>query len=188
MCVYRQIGICFSNCGLASCFSIPQMGDAFKETIRFCVIKIAMRLWEEMALRLHIGEKIGDAFMKKFYVAFIKRVRCVYRKGIRMQLASPGNSPWVRELFRLGLDIMEPFSCSYSFWLAKEKLVVVPLFDRVLKDWFLILVFACKSWRLLYFRVWDVCLVLSWVCFMGCLWWGPESDCLVGLWFCHPTS
>ena len=27
----------------------------------------------------------------------------------------------VRELFRLGLDVMEPFSCSYSLLLGKEK-------------------------------------------------------------------
>ena len=31
-------------CGFASCFYVPQLGDAFKETIRFCVIKITMRL------------------------------------------------------------------------------------------------------------------------------------------------
>ena len=43
----------------------------------------------------------------------------------------------VRELFRLGLVVMEPFSCSYSLLLGKgKKLVVVPMFDRVHKDWF----------------------------------------------------
>ena len=42
----------------------------------------------------------------------------------------------VRELFRLGLDVMEPFSCSYSLCLAREKMVVVPVFNRVRKDWF----------------------------------------------------
>ena len=42
----------------------------------------------------------------------------------------------VRELFRLGLDVMEPFSCSYSLCLAREKVVVVPVFNRVRKDWF----------------------------------------------------
>ena len=42
----------------------------------------------------------------------------------------------VRELFRLGLVVMEPFSCSYSLLLGKEKMVVVPIFDRVHKDWF----------------------------------------------------
>ena len=42
----------------------------------------------------------------------------------------------VRELFRLGLDVMELFSCSYSLCLAREKVVVVPVFNRVRKDWF----------------------------------------------------
>ena len=44
VCVYSQIGICFSNYGLASCVSTPQMGDAFKKNLWFCVIKITMRL------------------------------------------------------------------------------------------------------------------------------------------------
>ena len=35
VCVYRQIGICVSNYGLASCFSIPQMGNAFVKQIPF---------------------------------------------------------------------------------------------------------------------------------------------------------
>ena len=30
--------------GLQVTFSVPQLGDAFEETIRFCVIKITMRL------------------------------------------------------------------------------------------------------------------------------------------------
>ena len=43
----------------------------------------------------------------------------------------------VGELFRLGLDVMELFSCSYSLCLAREKgIVVVPVFNRVRKDWF----------------------------------------------------
>ena len=43
----------------------------------------------------------------------------------------------VGELFRLGLDVMELFSCSYSLCLAREKVVVVvPVFNRVRKDWF----------------------------------------------------
>ena len=70
--MYIQIVVCFSNCGLASCFSVPQLGDAFKETIRFCVIKITMRL-KKMALRLLIDENIGDAFII-FYVAFIRKI------------------------------------------------------------------------------------------------------------------
>ena len=65
-------------CGFASCFSVPQLGDAFKEILRFCVIKITMRL-KKMALRLHIDKNIGDAFIT-FYVAFIRRLRCVYEE------------------------------------------------------------------------------------------------------------
>ena len=41
------------------------MGDAFKERIMLYFIKITVRLWKEMALRLHIEEKFGDAFKKK---------------------------------------------------------------------------------------------------------------------------
>ena len=76
-----------------------------------------------MALRLHIEKK---------------NWRCVYRTGKKKCNLTPlVVLVVVRELFRLGLDVMEPFSCSYSlFCLAREKLVVVPMFDRVHKDWF----------------------------------------------------
>ena len=33
-----------------------------------------------MALRLHMDKNIGDAFIT-FYVAFIRRLRCVYEKN-----------------------------------------------------------------------------------------------------------
>ena len=89
-----------------------------------------------MALGLHIEKKIGDAFIT-FYVAFIRRLRCVYRnRKQKCNLPPLVILVVVRELFRLGLDVMEPFSCSYSLLLGKEKMVVVPIFDRVHKDWF----------------------------------------------------
>ena len=53
-----------------------------------------------------------------------------------MQLAPPGYSPWVRELSKLGLDIMEPFLAPIPFVWQGKKMVVVPIFDRVHKDWF----------------------------------------------------
>ena len=82
------------------------------------------------------GEKIGDAFIT-FYVAFIRRLRCVYRnRKQKCNLPPLVILVVVRELFRLGLDVMEPFSCSYSLLLGKEEMVVVPMFDRVRKDWF----------------------------------------------------
>ena len=54
---------------------------------------------KKMALRLHMDKNIGDAFIT-FYVAFMRRLRCVYEKnGVafiereeKMQLAPPGNS------------------------------------------------------------------------------------------------
>ena len=56
---------------------------------------------KKMALRLHMDKNIGDAFIT-FYVAFIRRLRCVYEKkkiGVafiereeKMQLAPPDNS------------------------------------------------------------------------------------------------
>ena len=84
----------------------------------------------------HGEKKIGDAFIT-FYVAFIRRLRCVYRnRKKKCNLPPLVILVVVRELFRLGLDVMEPFSCSYSLCLARGKVVVVPVFNRVRKDWF----------------------------------------------------
>ena len=44
---------------------------------------------KEMALRLHIEEKFGDAFIKKNDVAFTIRLRCVYRKGKKNATCPP---------------------------------------------------------------------------------------------------
>ena len=50
-------------------------------------------------------------------------------------------------------------------------------------------VFACGSWRLLCFQVWDISMSSRDVfVFMGCLWGGPGSDFLVLLWSCPPNS
>ena len=69
----------------------------------------------------HREKKIGDAFIT-FYVAFIRRLRCVYRnRKQKCNLPPLVILVVVRELFRLGLDVMEPFSCSYSLCLAREK-------------------------------------------------------------------
>ena len=77
-----------------------------------------------MALRLHMDKNIGDAFIT-FYVAFIRRLRCVYGKKIGVafiEREEKCNLPpliiliVVGELFRLSLDVMEPFSCSHSLF------------------------------------------------------------------------
>ena len=77
-----------------------------------------------MALRLHIDKNIGDAFIT-FYVAFIRRLRCVYGKkfGVAfIEREEKCNLPpliiliVVGELFRLSLDVMEPFSGSHSLF------------------------------------------------------------------------
>ena len=79
---------------------------------------------KKMALRLHMDKNIGDAFIT-FYVAFIRRLRCVYKKIMgdafiereeKCNLLPLVILIVVRELFRLGLDVMEPFSCSYSLF------------------------------------------------------------------------
>ena len=57
--------------GLQVAFLFHNWAMRFKETIRFCVIKITMR-FKKMALRLHIDKNIGDAFIT-FYVAFIRK-------------------------------------------------------------------------------------------------------------------
>ena len=79
-----------------------------------------------MALRLHIDKNIGDAFIT-FYVAFIRRLRCVYEEKKNWRCVyitgrKKCNLPpliiliVVGELFRLSLDVMEPFSCSHSLF------------------------------------------------------------------------
>ena len=80
---------------------------------------------KKMALRLHIErrKKIGDAFIEREE----KNATCPPLVILMV----------VRELFRLGLDVMELFPCSYSLCFAREKVVVVvPVFNRVRKDWF----------------------------------------------------
>ena len=40
---------------------------------------------KKMALRLHMDKNIGDAFIT-FYVAFIRRLRCVYEEKMALRL------------------------------------------------------------------------------------------------------
>ena len=83
-------------CGFASCFSVPQLGDAFKETLRFGVIKITMRL-KKMALRLHIDKKywrcvynILRCVYKEITMRLWKKIwRCVYRTGRKNATCPP---------------------------------------------------------------------------------------------------
>ena len=105
-----------------------------------------------------------------------------------MQLALPSNSRCSQRTLQTWSGRYGAVSCSYSLCLARERIVVVPMFDRVHKDWF-DFVFACKSWRLLCFQVWDFFFMSSRdFCFMGCLWGGPGSDFLVLLWSCPASS
>ena len=99
VCTYKLVFV-LVICGLASCFSVPQLGDAFKETIRFGVIKITMRL-KKMALRLHIDKKywrcvynILRCVYKEITMRLWEKIwRCVYITGRKkMQLAPPDNS------------------------------------------------------------------------------------------------
>ena len=52
----------------------------------------------------------------------MRRLRCVYRTGKKKCNLPPFVILIVvRELFRLGLDVMEPFSCSYSLCLVRGR-------------------------------------------------------------------
>ena len=159
------------------------------------------------------GWKIGDAFIT-FYAAFIRRLRCVYRnRKQKCNLPPLGNS-------RCGQRTLQAWPGRYgAFFLPLfpfawqgKKMVVVPLFDRVYKDWFdvylclwivktvvlpgLDMTFSARqSFSILrsfmsavspdvrYFNI------ISWrFVFMGCLWGGPGSDFVVLLWSCPPNS
>ena len=82
-----------------------------------------------MALRLHIREKIGDAFIER---------------GKKCNLPPLVILVVVRELFRLGLDIMELFLAPIPFvWQGKELLLYRYLIESAKTG--LTFVFACES-------------------------------------------
>ena len=96
------------------------IGDAFI-TFYVAFIRRLRCVYEKNGVAFtHREKKIGDAFIT-FYVAFIRRLRCVYRnRKQKCNLPPLVILVVVRELFRLGLDVMEPFSCSYSLLLGGE--------------------------------------------------------------------
>ena len=152
-----------------------------------------------MALCLHTEKKYG---------------RCVYRTGKKkLQLAPPVNSHCGQRTLQAWPGRYGAFFLLlFPFCLARENMVVVPMFDRVHKDWFDVCLclwivktivlpesghdpLARRSFSIL--RIFmsavspDVrCFnVVSWrFVFMGCLWWDLGSDFLVLLWSCPPTS
>ena len=129
-----------------------------------------------------------------------------------MQLAPLVILVVVRELFRLGLDVMELFLAPIPFdWQGKELLLCQCLIEFAKTGFILVFalwivktvvlpgldmtLFARQSFSILrsfmsavspdvrYFHV------ISWLfVFMGCLWGGPGSDFLVLLWSCPPNS
>ena len=95
-----------------------------------------------MALRLHMDKNIGDAFIT-FYVAFIRKLRCVYgkkkwrcvyRTGRKNATCLPGNSHCSRRTLQAWPGRYGAFFLLLFPLLGKGKMVVVPMFDRVHKD------------------------------------------------------
>ena len=143
-----------------------------------------------------------------------KKWRCVYRTGRKKCNLPPlGNSHCSRRTLQAWPGRYGAFFLLlFPFCLARENMVVVPMFDRVHKDWFDVCLclwivktvvlpgsgydpLARRSFSILrifmsavspdvrYFNV------ISWrFVFMGCLWGGPGSDFLVLLWSCPPNS
>ena len=155
--------------------------------------------------------------MKKNGVAFTHREknwRCVYRTGKKWKLAPPGNSHCGQRTLQAWPGRYGAFSLLLFPLLGKgEKMVVVPLFDRVYKDWFdvylclwIVKTVVLPGLDMTFFCLTEffhspefLCLLFSpdvryfnfiscRFVFMGCLWGGPGSDFVVLLWSCPPNG
>ena len=75
-----------------------------------------------MALRLHIEKRNWRCVYKKITMRLEKKIWAMRLKNGKKKCNLPPLVILVvvRELFRLGLDVMEPFSCSYSLLLGGE--------------------------------------------------------------------